>query len=188
MRPPRDQALPMTMLRWIVRIAALTIVTALVWGFAIEPATLRVKATTLHLLHWPKPQAGLRIALFADLHLGAPVHQRGQDPQRGGIDQRRASGRHRHRRRYLSPECGGRAVDHARGHGTSALASARPARGVRGDGQSRPRPRHRLPGARSCTPPASMSSTSAPCAFTPGVSSSGWSALAISPPACPMSP
>jgi hypothetical protein len=62
----------MTMLRWIVRITTLVVITALVWGFAIEPATLRVKADTLHLRHWPQPQAGLRIALFADLHPGAP--------------------------------------------------------------------------------------------------------------------
>ena len=43
-----------------------------VWGFFIEPNRLIVHEETIQIDNWPKELSGLRIALIADLHTGAP--------------------------------------------------------------------------------------------------------------------
>ena len=43
-----------------------------VWAFALEPASLRVRETTLRLDRWPAELDGLRVAVLADLHTGSP--------------------------------------------------------------------------------------------------------------------
>ena len=42
------------------------------WGFWLEPASLRNEDHTLRLPAWPDACAGLRIAVLADLHVGSP--------------------------------------------------------------------------------------------------------------------
>lgn len=44
---------------------------ALLWGFAIEPASLRFREVPLEVPRWPAG-APLRVALLADLHVGSP--------------------------------------------------------------------------------------------------------------------
>lgn len=44
---------------------------ALLWGFAIEPASLRLREVPIMLPAWPSP-VPLRVALLADLHVGSP--------------------------------------------------------------------------------------------------------------------
>jgi predicted MPP superfamily phosphohydrolase len=44
----------------------------LVWAFAIEPASLRVRDQALALPRWPRACDGLRVAVLADLHVGSP--------------------------------------------------------------------------------------------------------------------
>lgn len=44
----------------------------LLWAFWLEPDSLRVETYPLPLKRWPAEQAGLRIALLADIHAGAP--------------------------------------------------------------------------------------------------------------------
>src|SRR5512138_1518271 len=43
-----------------------------VWGFVIEPDRLVVHEVRLVLPGWPAALAGLRIAVLADIHAGAP--------------------------------------------------------------------------------------------------------------------
>lgn len=43
-----------------------------VWGFGLEPASLRNESTVLRPSHWPASCDGLRIAVLADLHVGSP--------------------------------------------------------------------------------------------------------------------
>ncbi|HVS21526.1 MAG TPA: metallophosphoesterase [Pyrinomonadaceae bacterium] len=59
----------------ILTIAAVLLVTILscaVWGFFIEPNRLVVHEETIQIDNWPKELGGLRIALIADIHPGAP--------------------------------------------------------------------------------------------------------------------
>lgn len=42
------------------------------WAFWLEPDSLRVETYPLLLKRWPAEQAGLRIAVLADIHAGAP--------------------------------------------------------------------------------------------------------------------
>lgn len=44
----------------------------LVWGFAIEPASLRFTEVPLAAPGWPEDSPPLRVALLADLHVGSP--------------------------------------------------------------------------------------------------------------------
>lgn len=50
----------------------LAVVAALTWGFLVEPGRLVVRHEELDLPHWPRPLAGLRVALLSDLHVGSP--------------------------------------------------------------------------------------------------------------------
>ncbi len=62
--------------RLAVRVTlALGVVLAL-WAFAFEPASLRVRETTLTLEKWPTHLDGLRVAVLADLHTGSPWNGR----------------------------------------------------------------------------------------------------------------
>jgi predicted MPP superfamily phosphohydrolase len=45
-----------------------------VWGFWLEPASLRNEDHTLELPGWPPECAGFRIAVLADLHVGSPFN------------------------------------------------------------------------------------------------------------------
>lgn len=57
------------------RIAAVIGLAALLpglWGFWLEPASLRNEDHTIRLSGWPDACAGLRIAVLADLHVGSP--------------------------------------------------------------------------------------------------------------------
>ena len=45
---------------------------AALWGFWIEPASLRDEAYRLSVAGWPSACDGLRIAVLADLHVGSP--------------------------------------------------------------------------------------------------------------------
>ena len=56
----------------LVLIAALAGLVPAVWGFWIEPASIRVHEYELPLQHWPQSLDGLRIAVITDLHAGAP--------------------------------------------------------------------------------------------------------------------
>ena len=46
--------------------------TLAIWGFGIEPASLRNESAVIHLPRWPIACDGLRIAVLADLHVGSP--------------------------------------------------------------------------------------------------------------------
>ena len=54
--------------------AALAVAAPLVWGFAVEPASLRNEDYELALPGWPASCDGLRIAVLADLHVGSPFN------------------------------------------------------------------------------------------------------------------
>lgn len=57
-------------LRWALPLALpLTLGT---WAFWLEPASLRNEDHDLRLESWPAPCDGLRVAVLADLHVGAP--------------------------------------------------------------------------------------------------------------------
>ena len=43
-----------------------------VWGFFIEPNRLIIHPETIQIDNWPKELSGLRIAVIADIHTGAP--------------------------------------------------------------------------------------------------------------------
>ena len=53
-------------------IVVLLIVSCLIWGVFIEPSRLIVHQETIQIDNWPKELSGLRIALIADIHSGAP--------------------------------------------------------------------------------------------------------------------
>jgi uncharacterized protein len=59
-------------IRIALGIVVLLIVSFLVWGFFIEPNRLIVHEETIQIDNWPKELSGLRIALIADIHTGAP--------------------------------------------------------------------------------------------------------------------
>jgi predicted MPP superfamily phosphohydrolase len=44
------------------------------WGFWLEPGSLRNESLTLHLPGWPEPCSGLRVAVLADIHVGSPFN------------------------------------------------------------------------------------------------------------------
>jgi len=56
---------------FLLAAAALVCVLAL-WGFWIEPASLRVNTYSVPIPGWPAADAPLRIALLSDLHVGSP--------------------------------------------------------------------------------------------------------------------
>lgn len=58
--------------RIALAILLLTSLSCLVWGFFIEPNRLIVRQQTIQIENWPKELSGLRIALIADIHTGAP--------------------------------------------------------------------------------------------------------------------
>jgi len=59
--------------RWTLAILLIVLLPA-IWAF-IEPALLRVRDYELALPSWPRDQAGLRIALLSDLHVGTPFNR-----------------------------------------------------------------------------------------------------------------
>ena len=59
--------------RWILGIIVLVLLSPAIWAF-IEPALLQLKEDELLLPSWPPEQAGLRIALLSDLHVGSPFN------------------------------------------------------------------------------------------------------------------
>src|SRR6266853_756373 len=58
----------------LVALLVLLIITlsCCVWSFLIEPNRLIVHEETIQIDNWPNELAGLRIALIADIHTGAP--------------------------------------------------------------------------------------------------------------------
>src|SRR5438445_8812275 len=60
----------------IIRITVLVVLVLITgcaaWGFFIEPNRLVVHQETIQIDNWPKELSGLRIALIADIHTGAP--------------------------------------------------------------------------------------------------------------------
>ena len=61
-------------LRWLALAGALVVAAPLVWGFALEPASLRNEDYEIALPDWPASCDGLRIAVLADLHVGSPFN------------------------------------------------------------------------------------------------------------------
>jgi predicted MPP superfamily phosphohydrolase len=59
-------------LAWIAFAAALVAPALALWGFVIEPASLRVREYELAPPGWPPACDGLRVAVLADLHVGSP--------------------------------------------------------------------------------------------------------------------
>ncbi len=59
-------------IRAIFLAAFLLILSCLVWGFFIEPNRLIVRQQTIQIDNWPKELTGVRIAVIADFHTGAP--------------------------------------------------------------------------------------------------------------------
>lgn len=62
----------MILRRALLAVAALAGLLAVLWGFWIEPASIRVAEHELRLQRWPAALDGLRIAVISDLHAGAP--------------------------------------------------------------------------------------------------------------------
>ena len=62
----------MKSLRWIALVVSFLGALLALWAFWLEPASLRVSATDIHVQRWPEPCNGLRIAVLADLHVGSP--------------------------------------------------------------------------------------------------------------------
>lgn len=60
------------MRRGLITIVGGVFLTLFLWAFWIEPDSLRVQTYDLALKRWPAEQAGLRIAVIADIHAGAP--------------------------------------------------------------------------------------------------------------------
>jgi uncharacterized protein len=61
-------------LRTFAIAGALLVAAPLVWGFAIEPASVRIQDQELAIPGWPAGCDGLRIAVLADLHVGSPFN------------------------------------------------------------------------------------------------------------------
>ena len=59
-------------LQWTVRISALLILAALVWGFVWEPGRLVERDYAVPLPGWPTQCDGLRLDVIADTHTGSP--------------------------------------------------------------------------------------------------------------------
>jgi predicted MPP superfamily phosphohydrolase len=45
-----------------------------IWGFALEPASLRTEDYEIAIPRWPASCDGLRVAVLADLHVGSPFN------------------------------------------------------------------------------------------------------------------
>ena len=60
--------------RKFVGVASLCVASFALWGFWLEPASLRNESHEIHLPHWPAACEGLRIAVLADLHVGSPFN------------------------------------------------------------------------------------------------------------------
>src|SRR5207249_836278 len=58
--------------RWLAGLVVLAVLAPAVWGFVIEPNRLVVRETRLALPRWPAALDGLRLAVVADIHAGAP--------------------------------------------------------------------------------------------------------------------
>src|SRR6266496_3130935 len=59
-------------IRALIWLLLLLAVSCGIWGFFIEPNRLIVHEETIQIENWPKELSGLRIALVADIHTGAP--------------------------------------------------------------------------------------------------------------------
>ncbi len=59
-------------LKFAATLAGLIALALFLWAFWIEPDSLRVETYPLTLQRWPAEQSGLRIAVLADIHAGAP--------------------------------------------------------------------------------------------------------------------
>ena len=62
------------MRRRIPSVLATGVLAAGLWGFWIEPASLRNEDHVLTLPGWPAVCDGLRVAVLADLHVGSPYN------------------------------------------------------------------------------------------------------------------
>lgn len=60
--------------RVVLAAVAVVAVGAPVWGFLVEPATLRNEDYEIRLDRWPASCDGLRVAVLADLHVGSPFN------------------------------------------------------------------------------------------------------------------
>jgi predicted MPP superfamily phosphohydrolase len=58
--------------RALVKFMMVCLVGLAVWAFLVEPRRLVLRESTLTLPSWPEKFRGLRIAVFSDLHAGAP--------------------------------------------------------------------------------------------------------------------
>jgi predicted MPP superfamily phosphohydrolase len=59
-------------LRNYAAISGIVMLTLGLWAFWLEPDSLRVRTYNLPLQKWPPAQTGLRVAVLADIHAGAP--------------------------------------------------------------------------------------------------------------------
>jgi predicted MPP superfamily phosphohydrolase len=59
-------------IRFTLLALLILILSCFVWGFFIEPNRLIVHQETIQIDNWPNELSGLRIALIADIHTGAP--------------------------------------------------------------------------------------------------------------------
>ena len=60
--------------RKFVGVASLCVVNLALWGFWLEPASLRNENYEIHLPDWPAACDGIRVAVLADLHVGSPFN------------------------------------------------------------------------------------------------------------------
>jgi len=65
----------MELRRTVFATVILAVIGSLLWGFWLEPASLRVEEVTLPLA-WPYPRP-LRVAVVSDLHVGSPYQSVG---------------------------------------------------------------------------------------------------------------
>lgn len=64
------------LLAWAAGAAVLALGPLGAWAFWLEPRSLLVRETTLALPGWPEADRGLRVAVLADIHAGAPYIDR----------------------------------------------------------------------------------------------------------------
>ena len=60
--------------RKFVGVASLCVVNLALWGFWLEPASLRNENHEIQLPNWPAACDGIRVAVLADLHVGSPFN------------------------------------------------------------------------------------------------------------------
>lgn len=58
--------------KWLAVLIGSIALILFLWAFWIEPDSLHLETHTLSLQRWPAEQSGLRIAVLADIHAGAP--------------------------------------------------------------------------------------------------------------------